>query len=48
METGKYQQKLVINIIKKEASGYQVVLNKKGTIKTGKQQDVCKKGINKQ
>ena len=47
METNKHQQKLVVNIIKKEAGGYQIVLSRKGTIKTGKQQDIYKEGINK-
>ena len=32
---------------RKEANSYQVVLGGKGTIKTGKQQDVYKEGSNK-
>ena len=47
METGKHQQKLVVNITRKEAGSYWVVLSEKGTIKTGKQQDVRKEGVNK-
>ena len=47
METGKRQWKLVVNITRKEAGGYWVVLSGKGTIKTGKQQDVRKDGVNK-
>ena len=47
METSKCQQKLVVNIMRKEASGYWVVFSGKGTIKTGKQQDIYKEGINK-
>ena len=47
METSKYQWKLVINITRKKAGGYQVVLNKKSTIKIGKQQDIHKENINK-
>ena len=47
METGKCQWKLIVNITRKEAGGYQVVFSGKGTIKTGKQQDIYKKGINK-
>ena len=47
METNKYQWKLVVNIIRKEAGGYWVVLSGKGIIKTGKQQDVYKESVNK-
>ena len=38
---------MVINITRKEAGGYWVMLSKKSTIKIGKQQDMRKKGINK-
>ena len=32
---------------RKEAGGYWVVLSRKGTIKTGKQQNMHKEGVNK-
>ena len=47
METSKRQWKLVINIMRKEAGGYWVVLSGKGVIKIGRQQDMYKEGIDK-